>query len=54
MPAAVGELLVVLRDWPLDCVAPVVVPRETGADGCGWRGELAEGKDVAGQFGCSD
>ena len=30
MPAATGKLLIVLRDWLLDCLAPVVVPWEAG------------------------
>ncbi len=42
MAVATEKLLVVLRGWPLDCVAPVVVPQEAGAHCCGRRWELEE------------
>ncbi len=53
MPAAADRLLLVLEEWPLDCVAPVGVPRE--AEACGivlWRAAADQQRGVK-QFGCS-
>ncbi len=53
MLAAVGEPLVVLRDWPLDFVAPVGVLQEAGAHGVVlWR-PATDWQMDARHFGCS-
>ena len=53
MPLVTDRLLVVLREWPLNYAAPVVVPQEAG-DHCviRWRAVADRRMDVR-YFGCS-